>query len=117
MKLLAIAALLAASGFAAPWDGTKGNITVSTTGNVVTITSTDSAFGHFLVTVSYKSNLETGPRALSMTAFPWVPIGGGPSKLLLFIPESDILMLSISEIKVGQTQWFIGNIPSWPPVL
>ena len=111
MKLAAL--LFAAAGMlgAASWDGTHGNITVKTTSNSLTTTlslsTTDGKFDHFLVTIWYPS--PEGKGIASTTFSPFISMTADPTSLVIFLPESSIIMLQVSEILIGQTRYFMAE--------
>jgi hypothetical protein len=125
MKLAAL--LFAAAGMLgaqtnpvgpAPWDGTKGNITVSTTyvagWTHISVNSSDPTVKAFVVTVYLKSGVyvQNDAHPGSMIQIPLAdlatkqPDRNEPAQSNFWCELGQILMVSVTEIHPGQNQWF-----------
>ena len=100
-RILLITLLFAAAGLAATWDGTKGNITVKTTGGrdstSIACSSADTSVTGFVVII-----IERAPGQLVSQTEMVVT-----SSVAVFrVPEPNILHVIVTEVHAGQTQTF-----------
>jgi hypothetical protein len=111
--LCLVLTLLAGSSnlHAASFDGTKGTITLKATSTAFTtvfkISSTDPTFVQFAITLAYRTGSQDGPPIRITTVLSTPPPSSSEtreSSAFIAVPQSEILWLSITEIKPGKTQ-------------
>lgn len=124
MKLTLLFVLLAtlacASVFGgAPWDGTKGNITVATSvlpgGIQLAVRSTDTSVKEFIVVVWQKAAAEFGEADAPMIkiAVPLSISGSEMSAAKTNFPISadSVRAVYVTEIHIGESQIFVSSQP------
>lgn len=116
MKTFALLLLAALSGFAqAPWDGTKGNLTVKTLSDAshtaISVTESDHTSLLFSLTITYTVPCEgIGCTPLARTSTQYLPgvmdkFGAGPSAMFIFdMPIGQIKSVLITEWEPANTE-------------
>lgn len=110
-RLFALALIATGLSIAASWDGTKGNLTVTTTATPSTTTlrvaDADTTCRQFAVAVLYQPEDGSSLRTLTVLS-PYTRIidSRATASVLLPLSESSILWFSITEIQPGQAQAF-----------
>lgn len=108
--LLLFSVLVSAQTVGAPWDGTKGDITVATStgplGLTVKISSSNTDYRQFLLTVWHRVDGVQLPQSLVTVS----TIGrNGQSMAFLPFQESEIVSMFVTEFKPGETQVFTAS--------
>ncbi len=130
MKLKLLAATLLACSLmsaAAPWDGTKGNVTVSTTSaggwTHIAVNSTDRSVKDFIVTVYLKGIsvwMQNDAHPGSAIVIPLIDIASkglllnqeAPATANFWCEIGQVAMVTITEVKAGQYQMFSAQPPT-----
>ena len=115
MKYIALLFGLVAAANGASWDGTKGNITVSTTSTAaattLTVSSSDSTVSEFIVVAwiaqpGFGSEVKIGVAVATVLAGK-VPV---PARITFQCAEDQIASIMVTEVHPGQVQTFTGTI-------
>ena len=116
MKTLMLMLVLTTAAFAASWDGTHGNLTVSTIGDqqhtVISVSDINQDVPLYSVVVIYTEACGViGCMPISKTAIQYVPRFVNkrdpmPSVAVFSIPLSQITSVVVTEFRAGQAETF-----------